>query len=249
MIAQWDSEPHGKVVGYVTVHDDAPGASESAASEIQRACKLAGWRLVDLVTDRDTGRRSVERPGIGYALDRIAAGDADGLVVSEITRLVRSQVDLASLLRWFRNRNAALVALDLNLDTSTAEGRRIADVLIALAEWDHDRIARKTKTGLADAKATGRQTGRPSLSDRPELRDHITAMRAAGMTLQAIADRLNDEGVPTVRGGAKWRPSSVQAATGYQRPGRESTRARRRPAASDPDPTSDALKNGRGGTP
>jgi hypothetical protein len=45
-------------------------------------------------------------------------------------------------------------------------------------------------------------------------------MRASGMTLQAIADTLNGEGVPTLRGGAKWRPSSVQAATGYKRPGR-----------------------------
>ena len=38
------------------------------------------------------------------------------------------------------------------------------------------------------------------------------------MTLQAIADALNDEGVPTLRGGAKWRPSSVHNATGYRRP-------------------------------
>jgi hypothetical protein len=37
------------------------------------------------------------------------------------------------------------------------------------------------------------------------------------MTLQAIADRLNEECVPTVRGGAKWRHSSVQAAAGYRR--------------------------------
>ena len=45
-------------------------------------------------------------------------------------------------------------------------------------------------------------------------------MRADGMTLQAIADTLNEEGVPTLRGGAKWRPSSVQTATGYRRPSR-----------------------------
>jgi hypothetical protein len=37
------------------------------------------------------------------------------------------------------------------------------------------------------------------------------------MSLQAIADALNAEGVPTVRGGAKWRPSSLQSATGYRR--------------------------------
>ena len=43
-------------------------------------------------------------------------------------------------------------------------------------------------------------------------------MRTAGMTLQAIADVLNSEGVPTLRGGAMWRPSSVQSAAGYRRP-------------------------------
>jgi hypothetical protein len=37
------------------------------------------------------------------------------------------------------------------------------------------------------------------------------------MTLQAIADVLNAEGVPTTRGGAEWRPSSVQTAAGYKR--------------------------------
>jgi hypothetical protein len=41
--------------------------------------------------------------------------------------------------------------------------------------------------------------------------------------LQAIADVLNDERVPTQRGGAKWRPSSVQSAAGYKRPTRART--------------------------
>jgi hypothetical protein len=36
--------------------------------------------------------------------------------------------------------------------------------------------------------------------------------------LQAIAATLNADGVPTPRGGARWRPSSVQAALGYRRP-------------------------------
>jgi hypothetical protein len=55
------------------------------------------------------------------------------------------------------------------------------------------------------------------VADRPALRERITEMRAEGMTLQAIADTLNEEGVPTLRGGTKWRPSSVQSAAGYKR--------------------------------
>jgi hypothetical protein len=43
-------------------------------------------------------------------------------------------------------------------------------------------------------------------------------MREQGLSLHAIADTLNAEGVPTLRGGSYWRPSSVQAAVGYKRP-------------------------------
>ncbi len=57
-----------------------------------------------------------------------------------------------------------------------------------------------------------------AVADDPELAARITTMRAGGMSLQAIADALNDAGVPTLRGGSRWRPSSVQAATGYKRP-------------------------------
>jgi Recombinase len=52
------------------------------------------------------------------------------------------------------------------------------------------------------------------VADYPELQRRIARMRAEGMSLHAIADGLNEEGVPMVRGGAKWRPWSVQAAVG-----------------------------------
>ena len=68
------------------------------------------------------------------------------------------------------------------------------------------------------ATVDGQTTGPAAVvADDPELRERIARMRAQGMTLQAIADRLNEEGVPRVRGGAKWRPSSVQTAAGYKR--------------------------------
>jgi peptidoglycan hydrolase-like protein with peptidoglycan-binding domain len=60
----------------------------------------------------------------------------------------------------------------------------------------------------------------PAVASDPELRKRITQMHAQGMTLQAIADRLDEEGVPTVWRGAKWRPSSVHAGTRYKRPRR-----------------------------
>jgi DNA invertase Pin-like site-specific DNA recombinase len=210
--------PGHRVIGYVTVPAQ-PGVSDDDESSqaIAAMCERCGWELLEIVRDREVGP-TLERPGLGYALERIARQDADGLVVSELKRLSRSIVDLGALMGWFRDARAALIALDLGIDTSTPRGHHVATTLMALSNHAHERIAHGSSNGLSDVRAA-RRPGRPAVKDDPELLRRIAAMRAANMTLQAIADELNAEGVPTLRGGRKWRPSSIQAALGYQRPG------------------------------
>jgi DNA invertase Pin-like site-specific DNA recombinase/peptidoglycan hydrolase-like protein with peptidoglycan-binding domain len=206
------------VIGYVTVSADGPRSEADApAHAIEEACERSEWELVEVVTDRENGG-SLDRPGLSYALERIADGTARGLVVSDLRRLTRSIVELGALMEWFRDAQAALIALDLGVDTSTPVGHELAATLVTLGDWERERIAQRTRRGLAAVRASGRPRGRPAVVDQPQLRERITAMRAAKMTLQAIADQLNAEGVPTLRGGAMWRPSSVQAALGYRRP-------------------------------
>jgi DNA invertase Pin-like site-specific DNA recombinase len=211
--------PSGRsVIGYITVSADSDsGETARWAAAIEAACKRSDWSLVEIVADRENGR-SLERPGLGYALGRIAGGHASGLVISDLQRLTRSIVDLGALMAWFRDANATLIALDLEIDTSTAEGHHVATTLIALSTRTKQRIADRTRNRLAERRAEGGSTGRPAVRDRPELMERIATMRAQGMTLQAIADQLNAENVPTLRGGTKWRPSSIQAASGYRRP-------------------------------
>jgi DNA invertase Pin-like site-specific DNA recombinase len=207
------------LIGYVTVPADAlAGEDREPMLAIEATCEHFGWRLVEIVSDREDGA-SLERRGLRYALERIKDGHARGLVVSDLQRISRSIIDLGALMAWFRDADAALIALDLDIDTSTAEGRHVASTLIALSAREHQRIATGTRRGLAKGRAGGRPTGRPAVSDRPELMERIAAMREANMSLRAIADQLNEEGVPTLRGGKEWRPSSIQAALGYRRPG------------------------------
>jgi len=208
--------PGSSLIGYVTVPADVgAGTADQSAAAIESMCERCDWKLLEIVRDRESGR-ILERPGLGYALEQIANGDASGLVVSDLQRLSGSIGDLGVLMDWFRQARATLIALDLGIDTSTPEGDHVAETLIALSTHEHERIASRTRMGLA---AAVRANGRPAVSDRPELRERIAAMRAANMTLQAIADQLNAEHVPTLRGGTKWRPSSIQAALGYRRPG------------------------------
>jgi Recombinase len=137
-------------------------------------------------------------------LARIAAGEARTLDLERLGDAAGSLRELSSLFAWLRAAGAHLTARDVGLDTRTAEGRRMVALLEEVARWDH---------------TPERPRGRPGLSRRdPELAERIAALRDSGLGLSAIAAALNREGVPTPRGGAEWRASSVQSALGYRRP-------------------------------
>jgi len=207
-----------RVMGYASadadraeyLHEDFRRQETAIVSE----CDQRGLILLRVVHERDPRqRRPLDRPGLGYALERIAAGEVDGLVVAEFYRVAHSVPQLGEVLEWLGHHGARMVVAAAGIDTGEAAGRLTARTIIQVSRSERQRLAERTRKGMRAA----RRNGPRSVSDYPELRERIGAMRAAGMTLQAIADQLNVEGIPTVRGGAKWRPSSVQAAAGYQR--------------------------------
>ena len=191
-------EPGSPVIGYVTAGDDVNGRLTPPERAIERACERAGWRLVAIVRDREGGRL-LDRPGLSHALDRIADGQAGGLVVTD-ARLLSRSLDFAGLVSWFRESDAALIALDLGVDTSTPEGSRVASTLVTINGWAGARIARRAATA------------------RAQLLERIATMHEEeGMSLQEIADDLNARGERTLSGADAWWPSGVQTALRYWR--------------------------------
>jgi DNA invertase Pin-like site-specific DNA recombinase len=180
---------------------------------IASECNRLGLALRELVRERQPQRgRALARPGLGYALKLITDGEAAGLAVAELSRLAHSVPELGRVLEWFVRSDIRLVAASPALDTSDEAGRLTVRTVIEVSRWERERLVERTRIGMRAA----RRTGPRGVADHPELMERIGRLRAEGMTLQAIADRLNAEGVPTVRGGAKWRPSSVQTAARYQ---------------------------------
>jgi DNA invertase Pin-like site-specific DNA recombinase len=117
------------------------------------------------------------------------------------------------VLEWLTERDARVIAAAPGIDTGEEAGRLVVRAIIEVSRWERQWLVERTRAGMLAA----RRKGPASVTDNPELRDRIAGMRDAGMTLQAIANQLNAEGIPTLRGGAVWRPSSIQAAAGYQR--------------------------------
>jgi DNA invertase Pin-like site-specific DNA recombinase len=211
------------VLGYASASRDRNREAQDDLREqlevIAAECRRRDLVLVDVVREHEPERaKGLQRPGLGYALGRIVDGDARGLVVADLSRISRSVTDVGEVLDWFSRADARLVAAHPRLDTGEEHGRLAARTLITVSSSERDRLRARTRKGLEAARLERRRRGRSAVADNPGLNERIATMRAEGMTLQGIADRLNKEGVPTIRGGAKWRPSSVQAAVGYRRP-------------------------------
>ena len=212
-----------RALGYVSATDpDAPASDlEAQTDEIRSACVRNGFESVEVVRDFESYSGSdLDRPGLLYAIERLEAGEANCLVVASLERLTRSAAHLGTLIDRLGESRIRLVVLDIQLDTGNPDGRLAAEALANVGTLERKSLDTRTRKGLQAARQARQHSGRPAVADRPALKDRIAEMRARGMTLQAIADTLNTEGVPTLRGGAEWRPSSVQAAVGYKRPKR-----------------------------
>jgi DNA invertase Pin-like site-specific DNA recombinase len=210
-----------RVIGYASCVHTGPNAAlelKDQAEVITAESRRRGFELIELVGEQaPASGKGLSRPGLSYALDRIRAGEASGMLVVELSRITQSVSELGTIMEWLRRLEVRLIAAADSFDSQSGEGRLAGALLIEVSKWERNRISERTRNGLQAARLSGRSAGRASVADDPDLSRRIAHMREQGMTLQAIADRLNEEGVPTVRGGAKWRHSSVQAAAGYRR--------------------------------
>jgi hypothetical protein len=194
-----------RLVGYLRVAPrenpgERPSISEQRAA-IGAVAERSGWRIVRFEEDERSGR-SHRRPGLDAALRAIRAGEADGLVVARLDRLTYSLQGLAGLMAEAAEGPFAIVAIEEGLDTSDPEGALTARILAAASDWTPRPVEFR-------APILGRR-GRPS-STPADVAERIRGLRAEGLSLQAICDQLNEEGVPTPRGGARWRPTSLRA--------------------------------------
>jgi DNA invertase Pin-like site-specific DNA recombinase len=209
---------HVAVMGYarndVRLIDDELRRQVAA---IERVCAQRDWKLVSVVFDLGPVKgRSLGRPALSGALERLMNGEVSCLVVTDLRHLCRGVAELGGVLDAIARAGGRLVSLEPLIDTGTPAGQIGARILGAVSEWERTRVIERSRRGLAAAREKG--AVQPTIA--PSLKRRIARMRSAGMTLQAIVDELNAAGVPTVRGGSIWRPSSVQAAIGYKRPAR-----------------------------
>ena len=146
-----------KAVAYVRVSTekqaDAGQSLDAQRAKVTAYAGLYDLELVEVIVDAGASAKTLDRPGLTRALAMLKSGEADALVVVKLDRLTRSVRDLGELVdRYFANGKAALLSVSEQIDTRSAGGRLVLNVLASVSQWEREAIGERT----ADA-----QGGRP----------------------------------------------------------------------------------------
>lgn len=111
-----------------------------------------------IYNEKMTGTKR-DRPELSKLLDRITEGDT--VVIESLSRLGRSTKDLIELVEYFEQKGVHLISLKESINTSTSTGKLLFTLMSAIAQFERDVIADRTREGLRSARARGRTGGRP----------------------------------------------------------------------------------------
>jgi len=213
-----------RAIGYVRVSTGKQALSPEAQEEkIRQMAALQGVQLVDVVVDRESAKEGSihKRPGIARIFDLARAHQVERVIIAKLDRLTRSVVDLGELLTELDRAGVSLVsATETWMDTGSAAGRLVINIIVCVAQWEREAIAERTAAVLQHKKAHGKvynhtpygfERQGDNLVVAPveqEIRARIFKEREIGLSLAEIADALNAQGVPTKIKG-RWHPSTV----------------------------------------
>jgi DNA invertase Pin-like site-specific DNA recombinase len=217
-----------KAMGYVRVstQEQAKGVSLDAQAERIRAyCTLAGVELVGIIREEAvSGSKALAlRPGGTELVRALAQGKATHVVALKLDRLFRDAADALEQTRAWDRKGIALHLCDVGgqaINTGSAMGRMFLTMMAGFAELERNLIAERTAQALAHLKANRQAYSRtPFGFDRKGSRlvgnaqelgtvARIRTLAQAGKSLRAIARLLNQEEVPTKRGG-QWHARTV----------------------------------------
>ncbi len=127
-----------------------------------------------------------QREQLSLALGFIRQGDT--LVVTKLDRLARSTKHLGEIVELIREKEAYLQILNLGIDTSSATGELVLNLLGAVAQFERQMMLERQREGIAKAKSEGKYLGRKPTARAKS--DKVLELKAQGMNATAIAKEL-----------------------------------------------------------
>ena len=201
-----------KAIAYIRVSTSQQaeqGFSLLAQQEkVNAYASLYDLDIIETVVEQASAK-NLKRDGLQGALSAIKAGTAEALIVVKLDRLTRSVADLGYLVETYFSK-AGLLSVSEQIDTRSASGRLVLNVLASVSQWEREVIGERTRAVKQSMKANGLYNGgivpygknleNGLLVNNPQEQAIISrakALRSEGHTLRAIATMFSQEGLRT----------------------------------------------------
>lgn len=215
-----------RTVAYVRVSSarqrDEGLSLDAQRDQIHRYAELYDLALVEVIADEGASAKTLRRDGLQRALGLLASGTVDALIVAKLDRLTRSVRDLGTLLDGHFSTEAELISVAEQINTRSAGGRMVLNVLMSVAQWEREKISERVREVQAYKRSLGQHVagrlpfgtrlaadGRTLERDPGEgpVLDLIFELRASGLSLRKIAQHLSENGTPAR--GKRWHATSI----------------------------------------
>src|SRR4051812_1554922 len=152
-----------RAIGYVRVSSQKQADSglslEHQEQKVRAMATVHEVELQDVLVDAAESAASLDRPQVQELLRRVRARELDAVYIAKLDRLTRSVRDLDELLTTLRKYGVALISVSESLDTSTAAGRMVVNMLGVVGQWEREAIAERTRDALHAKRQRGERSG------------------------------------------------------------------------------------------
>lgn len=202
-----------RTIAYLRVSTDKQ-ADKGVSLDAQRAkvaayAELYDLEIVEVIVDAGVSAKTLDRPGLGRALAMLKSGKAEALLVVKLDRLTRSVRDLGALVEtYFASGKAALLSVGEQIDTRSAAGRLVLNVLGSVSQWEREAIGERTSAAMQHMQSAGEYIGGEAPYGYAVVEGALVAvdaeqavivearrLRAAGLSLRAVAAELDRAGL------------------------------------------------------
>jgi DNA invertase Pin-like site-specific DNA recombinase len=195
---------------------------KAQAEKIRAMAVVQNVEITEIIIDAGESAGSLDRPGMKKLLNLVERKEVEKVIIFKLDRLTRSVKDLAGLLELFERKEVGLVSVEESLDTATAAGRLVINVMAAVSQWEREAVGERTSMALQFKKSKGEFTGtaiygykvagdgKKLIEDtgEQEFIALIVKLRKRTLSYQRIANKLNELGY-TNRKGGEWKPQYV----------------------------------------
>lgn len=144
------------------------------------------WKVVMQI--EETGSGASERPQRDLLLKAARQREIDNIIVWRLDRWGRSRTDLLNTLEELSALKVGFISITEALDLTTATGKAMAGLLAIFAQFERDILRERVKAGIAHAKKSGKQHGRPKTAALKQ--DAVKRLFKNGYSQSKIAKEL-----------------------------------------------------------